>query len=119
MTTESKYKIGDYVYFLDKKKGIRGGRITSEMVKNAGWYDEVIIYTIKGYDTNFKEDELFDRRCHVLRSMLIWLCVDEYKINVVSQYLFPDEVTEADFNTVAPKPLQITEKTGFFKKFFK
>ena len=105
MKNEAKYKIGDYVYFIDKRKGIRGGRITSSMVNQDGWFDEKIIYTIKGYDHNFKEEELFVRRCNVLRSMLLWLCVDEYKIDVVSQYLFPDEVTEEDFNTVAPPNL--------------
>lgn len=119
MGIESKYKIGDYVYFIDKKHGIRGGKIISSKLKNMGWYDQTIMYTIKGYNNDFNEDELFTSKSKVFRKMCLWLEVDVNKVEYVCQYLFPDEVTEDDFNTVAPEPLQIPEKTGFFKNLFK
>lgn len=119
MRKEAKYKIGDYVYFIDKKHGIRGGKIISSKIKNEGWYNETIMYTIKGYNNNFEEEELFTSKSKVFQQMCLWLDVDYKKLEYVCQYLFPDEVTEADFNTVAPEPFQIPEKTGFFKNFFK
>lgn len=118
MEIKAKYKIGDYVYFIDKKHGIRGGKIISSSVKHEGWYDQTIMYTIKGYNNDFKEEELFTSKSKVFREMCLWLDVDINKLEYVCQYLFPDEVTEADFNTVALDPLQIPETTGFWAKLF-
>ena len=119
MELEAKYKIGDYVYFIDKKYGIRGGKIVSSNVKNLGWYDQIIMYTIKGYNNDFGEDELFTSKSKVFRKMCLWLDVEIDKLEYVCQYLFPDEVTEDDFKNVSPEPLQIPEKSGFFKNIFK
>ena len=118
MEIEAKYKIGDYVYYIDKRKGIRGGRIKASCVKRA-FVGYNVIYSIRGVDGEFMEDELYDNRQTCFRNMCDWLCIEEDKVDLAAKILFPDEVTEDDFNTVAPEPLQIPEKTGFFKNLFK
>lgn len=119
MEKEAKFKIGDFVYFIDKKEGIMGGRIKASFLKHESFYDECIKYEIRGYNQEFKENELFTNRRNAFRKLLDWVDVEKDKVEYVCQYLFPDEVTEDDFNTVAPEPLQIPEKTGFFKNLFK
>ena len=120
MEIEAKYKIGDYVYYIDKLKGIRGGRINSASVKRYfDFFGDEVIYSIRGVDRNFKEEELYGNKQKCFRDMCNWLCLEEDKVDLAAKILFPDEVTEDDFNTVAPEPLKIPEKSGFFKNLFK
>lgn len=118
MENKAKYNIGNYVYYIDKRKGIRGGRIKGSYVETS-FFGDYVIYFIRGVDRSFKEEELYDDKQTCFRHMLNWLCVEEDKVDLAAKILFPDEVTEDDFNTVAPEPLQIPEKTGFFKNLFK
>lgn len=68
MEIEAKYKIGDYVYYIDKRKGIRGGRIKSTCIKRTfAFFGEEVIYSIRGIDRNFKEDELIWRQKYFSR----------------------------------------------------
>ena len=120
MEFKAKYKIGNYVYYIDKRKGIRGGMIKSSCIENS-FFGKYVIYSIRVVEGYFRENELYENKQTCFRYMCNWLCLKEEKVDLAAKILFPDEVTEADFNTVAlaPEPLQIPERTGFFKNLFK
>lgn len=123
---EQKFNVGDTVYyvrFYNEHGKIYKGTITGvdQRLSEHG-------VSFKYYIDNnrFSESDLFSKQSEVIgkaiHELLDNLSMDEEKVEYICQYLFPDEedeVTEADFNTVAPEPLQIPEKTGFFKNLFK
>lgn len=115
-----KFQIGEKVYYIDYV--IRYGDITKiEVIKDRGFWElretEEYIYTVNRNE--FNEYNIYSTPGEAFRVMCNGLGIDKEKMDFVCSYLFPDEVTEDDFNTVAPEPLQIPEKTGFFKNLFK
>lgn len=133
MKEKQKFNVGDTVYYVryyDYKGRIYKGTITGvdQRMSEYGLYFKYYID-----DSRFSESELFSKQSEVIRAaiheMLNNLYMADEKIEFICQNLFPEEYKEENGNELSDEdfenlekteePLQIPEKSSFFRNLFK
>lgn len=133
MKGKQKFNVGDTVYYVryyDYKGRIYKGKITGvdQRMSESGLYFKYYIE-----NSIFSESDLFSKQSEVIREaihgMLNNLHMDDEKVEFICKTLFPEEyqeensneLTDEDFEKLEKQeePLQIEEKTSFWKGLFK
>ncbi|MBR4845462.1 MAG: hypothetical protein IKU98_03485 [Bacteroidaceae bacterium] len=129
MKEKQKFNIGDTVYYLDSK--IKEGKIT-QVTQYLTDFDFVNYnYYVDG--SRFDESEIFKSQSDIIRKTIYETLngfhLDSEKVEFICKTLFPEEYNEENGNELTDEdfeklekpeePLQIEEKTSFWKGLFK
>ena len=136
MKEKQKFNVGDKVYYIyngtysDSKK-IKEGKIT-EVDQFLRAHDSVSYhYYVDG--SKMDESRIFTSQSHIIRKAIYETLndfhVDSEKVDFICKTLFPEEsqeensneLTDEDFEKLEKpeEPLQIPEKSSFFRNLFK
>lgn len=135
MNEKQKFNVGDKVYYIyngtysDSKK-IKEGKIT-EVDQFLRDHDSVSYhYYVDG--SKMEESRIFTSQSHIIRKAIYETLnnfhVDSEKVEFICKTLFPEEyeensneLSDEDFEKLEQpeEPLQIEEKTSFWKGLFK
>lgn len=137
MKEKQKFNVGDKVYYIyngtysDSKK-IKEGKITEVDQFLNGDHDSVSYhYYVNG--SKMDESRIFTSQSHIIRKAIYETLnnfhVDSEKVESTCKTLFPEEYQEENDNELSDEdfeklekpeePLQIEEKTSFWKGLFK
>lgn len=134
MDKKQKFNLGDTVYyvrFYDYKGRIYKGTITGvdQRMSESG-----VCFSYYINDSRFSESKLFSKQSEVIREAIHELLnnhlyMAEEKVEFICKTLFPEEYQEENSNELTDEdfeklekpeePLQIEEKTSFWKGLFK
>ena len=130
MDEKQKFNVGDTAYYLGYRSIIHNGTIigVDQRISGSGIY-----FTYYIGDSKFSESELFSKKSEAfmvaIHEVLSNFQMDEEKVEFICKTLFPDEykeendneLTDEDFEKLekAEEPLQIPEKSSFFRNLFK
>ena len=121
MEKKPKFNIGDTAYYI-KNSMIKKGEVTAIIThgNKSTWYEYQVDRDISSDDF-----DMFNTKSEALKIVLAQLYLDTEKVDLVCKILFPDEyvdeLTDEDFEKLEKpeEPLQIEEKTSFWKGLFK
>ena len=131
---KQKFNVGDTVYYIENclgSKSIKKGKIIQVNQCLNVDYDLVsYYYYIDG--SRFDESSIFKSQSHIILEAIYETLndfhVDSEKVEYICKTLFPEEyqeesneLTDEDFEKLekSEEPLQIEEKTSFWKGLFK
>lgn len=134
MKEKQKFNVGDTVYYIYNylgSKKIEKGKITEVDQFLNGDNDSVSYhYYVDGSKLN--ESEIYTSQSHIIRKAIYETLndfhVDYEKVEFICKTLFPEEyeensneLTDEDFEKLEKpeEPLQIPEKSSFFRNLFK
>ena len=130
MKEKQRFNVGDTVYYLGYNSIINKGTITGVDQRMSG---SGICFTYYIDNSRFSESELFSKKSEVISAaiheVLNKFHMDEEKVEFICKTLFPDEYKEENVNELTDEdfeklekteePLQIPEKSSFFRNLFK
>lgn len=132
---KQKFNVGDTVYYIENclgSKTIKKGKIIQVNQCLNVDYDLVsYYYYIDG--SRFDESSIFKSQSHIIRKAIYETLndfhVDSEKVESICKTLFPEEYQEENSNELTDEdfeklekpeePLQIPEKSSFFRNLFK
>lgn len=133
MKEKQKFNVGDTVYyvrFYNEHGKIYKGTVTGvdQRMSESG-----VCFKYYINDNRFSESNLFSKQSEVIRNaiheLLDNLNMDEEKVEFICKTLFPEEYNEENGNELTDEdfemlekpeePLQIPEKSSFFRNIFK
>lgn len=132
MNEKQKFNVGDNVYYVYNylgSKKIRKGKITQVSQFLNGENDIRFHYYVDG--SRFDESNIFTSQSQIIRKAIYETLndfhIDLEKVDFICNTLFPEEyedsneLTDEDFEKLETKeePLQIPEKSSFFRNLFK
>lgn len=130
MDKKQKFNVGDTAYYLGYRSIIHIGTINGVDQRKSG---SGICFTYYIGSSKFSESELFSKKSEAfmeaIHEVLSNFHMDEEKVEFICKTLFPDEyqeengneLTDEDFEKLEKpeEPLQIPEKSSFFRNLFK
>lgn len=124
MEKKPNFNVSDVVYYIQDNRIIEG-EITAVIAKEGGLFRHYE-YQVDGKEMS--ENKISSSKSVMIRRVLIQLHLEEDKIHFICKTLFPEEygenrneLTDEDFEKLdkPEEPLQIPEKSSFFKNLFK
>ncbi len=118
------FNVSDVVYYIQDNRIIEG-EITAVIAKEGGIFRHYE-YQVDGKEMS--ENKISGSKAVVIRKVLVQLHLEEDKIHFICKTLFPEEyeenrneLSDEDFEKLETKkePLQIPEKSSFFRNLFK